>query len=268
MEKLVSQFSVEFREVMIKVIKEDYYLKNKTEKIDPIQLTERYKTILDNINGFVLISNYTTWMYEYVSSGVYTHLGYDVTGYNSAALTDFMISIIQDNHRDFMVNSLLPTVLKYLKEHSTQATGTDYRYTCCLKLRNVYGIYQWYLVDTVLIEVDDTGFPVRTLVTATNIHQFKKDDCVYYNVIKKNSDGVYEVMLEGASDKEIKELKLTPREIQIINLIAQGSSNKQIADKLFITLNTVQTHRKSIMRKTKCSGTAELTNFAFSRGLL
>jgi DNA-binding CsgD family transcriptional regulator len=267
MEKPTSQFSIEFRDLVIRVIKEDIFL-NKSSKIDLVALTERYRSLLDNVNGFVLVSNYTTGTYEYISAGVYAHLGYDVSKLTNEAMTDFMISLIKPEHRDFMVNTLLPIVLKYFKENSTYLTGLDYRYTLCMQLKNAYDVYVWYLVDTVLVEVDDSGFPIRALITCTNIDQFKKDDLIYYNVTKKNKNGVYEVVLEGVGDNKVSELKLTPREIQIINLISKGFTNKQIAHQLFISENTVATHRKSIMRKTQCSGAADLTNFAFSRGLL
>lgn len=148
------------------------------------------------------------------------------------------------------------------------ATGTDYRYTCCLKIININNDYQWYLIDTVIIEVDKSGFPLRTLITCTNINHFKKDNCVYYNIMKKNQDDIYQVIMEGFVNSEAVEYKITSREIQIINLIGQGFTNKQIAYQLSISVNTVQTHRKNIMKKTKCTGTAELINFAFSRGLL
>jgi DNA-binding CsgD family transcriptional regulator len=266
-DKAASQFSIDFRDLVVKVIKEDLSLKTPA-KIDPVALTERYKLLLDNVNGFVLVSNYTTGLYEYISHGVYAHLGYDVTKFTNEELTDFMISVIRDEHRDFMVNTLLPVVLSYFKENSTRASGLDYRYSVCMQLRNIGGNYFWYLVDTVLIEVDENGFPIRTLITCTNIDQFKKDQILYYNVTKKNDSGVYEVMLEGTGNTGIDELKITKREVQIINLISSGLTNRQIAEKLFISENTVGTHRKNIMKKTQCNGIAELTNFAFSRGLL
>lgn len=167
-----------------------------------------------------------------------------------------------------MLSSLFPVVFQYFKDNTTSLTGTDYRYTCCAKLKNVYGEYAWFLIDTVIVQTDETGFPTRTLITCTNIQQFKKDDCVYYNIMKKNQDGIYQIMLEGIENNRVDEYNLTSRETQVINMIGQGYSNKQIADKLFISLNTVQTHRKNILKKTGCKGTAELTNFAFSRGLL
>jgi DNA-binding CsgD family transcriptional regulator len=264
----ISKFSLEFREIIVKVIKEDFYLKKDSSRSLPEVLIERQKSLLDNINGFVVISNYTTGLYEYVSDGIYSHLGHDVRNYTNEELTDFLISIIKEDHRDFLLNCILPVALNYFKEHSTFSTGQDYRYTCCLKVKNHNRNYSWYLVDTVIIEADENGFPIRTLITCTNINQFKKDEILYYNIMKKNSDGIYEVMLEGTADNKAKELKLTKRELEIINLISQGYTNRQLAEKLFISLNTVQTHRKSIMKKTQCTGIAELTNFAFSRGLL
>ena len=54
---------------------------------------------------------------------------------------------------------------------------------------------------------------------------------------------------------------LTPRELEIFQLVGQGRPNKQIAAQLFISLRTVESHRKSISRKLKSSG-AELVRTA------
>jgi DNA-binding CsgD family transcriptional regulator len=267
MDKPLSRFSIEFRDLIVKIVKEDFSL-SKSSVVDPAALADKYKLLLDHVNGFVVVANYTTGLYEYISAGVYSNLGYDVTKFTNEQLTDFMISVIKDEHRTFMVETLLPTVLTYIKDNSTYSTGLDYRYTVSMQIKNVDGKYLWYLIDTVLVEVDENGFPLRTLVTCTNIDQIKRDDCIYYNLTKKNSAGIYEVMLEGTGDSKLNDLHITKRELQIINLISKGFTNKDIAGQLFISLNTVQTHRKSIMKKTGCSGIAELTNFAFSRGLL
>jgi len=45
------------------------------------------------------------------------------------------------------------------------------------------------------------------------------------------------------------ELKLTPKELEILKLISRGASNKEIADKLFISCNTVKTHVYNIFKK-------------------
>ena len=55
--------------------------------------------------------------------------------------------------------------------------------------------------------------------------------------------------------------KLSLREIDIIGLIMQGLSNKEIASRLFISFETVKTHRKNIFRKTGVSNAASLINY-------
>ena len=58
------------------------------------------------------------------------------------------------------------------------------------------------------------------------------------------------------------DLVLTPREAQIVQLIAEGHSNKAIAALLGISLKTVETHRASVMRKLNLSSSAALVRYA------
>ena len=57
---------------------------------------------------------------------------------------------------------------------------------------------------------------------------------------------------------------LTKQEKVIICKIAQGKPSKEIADELFISVHTVQTHRKNILRKIQCNSFAELLRFAMA----
>jgi len=61
---------------------------------------------------------------------------------------------------------------------------------------------------------------------------------------------------------------LSKREVEIMRLIAEGMSTKQLADKLFIAPYTVSNHRKAILRKTGCKNVAELTRYCLTSGLL
>lgn len=65
---------------------------------------------------------------------------------------------------------------------------------------------------------------------------------------------------------EVLELKgklLTPREEDIIALVASGKNNNSIAKELFVSVNTVNTHRKNINRKLDLSHSAELVKYYF-----
>jgi DNA-binding NarL/FixJ family response regulator len=61
--------------------------------------------------------------------------------------------------------------------------------------------------------------------------------------------------------------ELTAREREVLQMIAEGRSTKDIADSLFISVKTVETHRKNIMDKTELHSVAELVKFAIRRGL-
>jgi DNA-binding NarL/FixJ family response regulator len=61
---------------------------------------------------------------------------------------------------------------------------------------------------------------------------------------------------------------LTTRERQILKLIAEGKSNKEIAALLFISVRTVDHHRASLMEKLNLKGTAELVKYALRKGFI
>ncbi len=66
----------------------------------------------------------------------------------------------------------------------------------------------------------------------------------------------------------IENEKLTQREIEVLKLIATGLSNKEIADKLFISIKTVDTHKSHLMQKLKCKNSAEMVLFAIKNKLI
>lgn len=72
----------------------------------------------------------------------------------------------------------------------------------------------------------------------------------------------------AAPDGEREGVRLTPRERQVLNLIVRECSNVQIAESLFISVQTVETHRKNIFRKTKAQSLVGLINFAHANGLV
>lgn len=61
---------------------------------------------------------------------------------------------------------------------------------------------------------------------------------------------------------------LTDREREVVVLVAEGHSNKQVAVTLGITPKTVETHRSNIMRKLGLKRTAELVRYAMRDGLI
>jgi DNA-binding NarL/FixJ family response regulator len=61
---------------------------------------------------------------------------------------------------------------------------------------------------------------------------------------------------------------LTAREREVLQMIAEGNSNKEIAARLYLSVFTVETHRKKILEKLGLHGTADLILYAVRKGLM
>jgi DNA-binding NarL/FixJ family response regulator len=86
---------------------------------------------------------------------------------------------------------------------------------------------------------------------------------------------ISEIVLEGfinAGDKPEEQKpvgpRITPRELEIIRLLAQGKSNKELSTQLGITVRTVETHRSKIMLKLGLHSLAELIHYAMRNEII
>lgn len=70
----------------------------------------------------------------------------------------------------------------------------------------------------------------------------------------------------GAEDGVIPEL--SQREREVLSLIAEGHTNKIIANRLYVSVRTIETHRERIMKKLNIHSAAGLTKFAISKGMV
>ena len=75
---------------------------------------------------------------------------------------------------------------------------------------------------------------------------------------------------EGAQALEAEDIgsRLTPREKEIVQLLAEGKSNKEAASVLNISVKTVETHRTNIMRKLRFHSVGELVRYAVRNNIV
>ncbi len=65
-----------------------------------------------------------------------------------------------------------------------------------------------------------------------------------------------------------QEIELTQRELDVLHLLAQGASNPQIAEELFITVNTVKTHISHILTKLQLENRTQAAAYALQKGII
>ena len=85
------------------------------------------------------------------------------------------------------------------------------------------------------------------------------------------SDELVSIVMSGLTKSvhsRSEMVSLTKREKEVLNLIVEGFTSKQIANKLYIAESTADTHRKNIVTKTGVSNSKALSKYAYEHGLL
>jgi DNA-binding NarL/FixJ family response regulator len=121
-----------------------------------------------------------------------------------------------------------------------------------------------------LTDAGASGYLVKQ--TAANdlvvaIREAKKGNAFFSPAISKRLLEHYRTSLNQPPDQK-KSTKLTPRELEVLQLIAEGHANKQIASELFISIKTVEKHRQQLMHKLNIHDVAGLTRYAISKRII
>ena len=96
------------------------------------------------------------------------------------------------------------------------------------------------------------------------VHALSQGQCYFTWKLPKRQIG--EVISVPA--RAIPRSMLTPREREVVQLIAEGHSNRTIAERLSISVKTVETHRGGAMRKAGLSSTADIVRYAVRNALV
>lgn len=124
-----------------------------------------------------------------------------------------------------------------------------------------------YIVN--LLEAGAKGYLLKDAGSDEMVRAIKKvyEGDTYY------SSHVTNVLIKHVTQGTIPsekgdEVKLTNREIEILTLIAEENSNPEIAEQLFISIRTVDTHRRNLLDKLQAKNTAGLVRYALKHGLV
>ena len=79
---------------------------------------------------------------------------------------------------------------------------------------------------------------------------------------------VSDLIVTNLSDESNAETLLSEREIQVVRLVAEGKITKEIAEQLYVSVRTIETHRSRIMKKMGVANTAEMIRKAYEEKLI
>ena len=103
---------------------------------------------------------------------------------------------------------------------------------------------------------------------ATAIREVQKGNTFFSPSIAKHLHNHYENSPHRAGLLKTKGDRLSSREAEVLQLIAEGQANKQVAAELGISVKTVEKHRQRLMEKLNIHDTAGLTRYAIAAGII
>lgn len=141
----------------------------------------------------------------------------------------------------------------------------DYKLVYDFRVKNASGIYMRFIHQFIVLEQDRLGKSWLALIVTDLIAERATNDKPQRRMINIKSGKLY---LFNNDDSLNSGTLLTKREKEILGLIAQGLDSRDISERLFISVNTVNNHRQNILSKTRSENTTQALLYAKRIGII
>lgn len=171
-------------------------------------------------------------------------------------------------------------VLEYLKNNSADMVLSDLQMPEMNGIELTSKIHEHFPnIRVLILTIDDEPYKIRQAISAgasgyllkdTNKAELEEAIGKLFQGLPYYSEKVLKIITTGEKDKSLinKELaQLSAREIDVLKLIAQEFSTNEIAEQLFVSVNTIESHRKSLMKKLDVKNVVGLIKFAMRHKL-
>lgn len=200
-----------------------------------------------------------------------TLTGYSSDYYYEAGLGEYLRSWHPADY-DIINKKVFPDNMSFLRALNKEKYA-DIIFSYNYRALNAQGKYITVLQRFSYVPSTTAGKPSGMVGVAFDITHFKNDLSIVHTIVETvlyNGSLVNNLLFKKMHPiLESGELKLmSKRETEILKCMASGLSSKQMAEKLYISINTINNHRKNMLSKTSCNSSAELMNYAGKHGLL
>lgn len=224
-------------------------------KEQALQEIELYKKLLSTFLGgdfYYFIYNCAIAQVELTSNSITK-----ILGINSPE--DFTI--------EFILEHIHPEDLPYFFDFENEVTAffsrlpvekvLKYKVNYQYRIRRIDGSYIRIMQQALPIQTNEEGTAVRMLNIHTDISHLRVENNSTLSFIGLEGEPS---ILNYAYSKNFPKTKdrLTKKENEILRLLVTGKTSYEVANTLFISKNTVDTHRKNMLKKTKCRTMVEL----------
>jgi len=242
--------------------------KNNMEEVSPGKIeknhfpnVKQYEALLKITPGIILLVDYSQHSYLYHSENI-SLLDLDIDLMYQYGTT-YTFSLFQKDHYEIMRSHIFPEVYKLFGEYIMKGESHNLRIAYCNKMRTPSGEYKWFMHHLSVL-TSRKNEPVVGLKHMIEIDHFKKDNAIDFAAYAVNPDNTQSTIIKKSINPE-EVYTLSKREKEVIALLAQGKTSRQIAHELNISHHTVNNHRKKMLQKTNTANVSELMSIASQR---
>lgn len=212
-------------------------------------------TYLPYSSTFFCVTNTQKLSFEYISKNMTACLGLNKNDLKAGGMRLFWSRMHPDDLDKWLLalNELMSFTLNNIEIENRGKMS----YTWNFRLKNAKDEYVNIIQNTTPLEFDSDYKPIVGLAHYTVLSpEIKMQISASAKMLNKNNE--YETLFYKNFTQNLLSEGITNRERDIIRLLVLNYSSKQIADKLNISPNTVDTHRRNILKKLHISSTGEL----------
>lgn len=158
----------------------------------------------------------------------------------------------------------------FMMNHIPVEKRKKYKIAYCVRLKAANGSYKLFQQQALTLTLDEEGRLGKVLGFHTDISHITTTNNYKVSFIGLDGEPSYLDLdpLKMVNGVEPIRAPFSKREVEIIKLLAEGFIAKSIAEKLFISVETVKTHQKNILSKSGCKSTLELVSKCIREGLI
>lgn len=142
----------------------------------------------------------------------------------------------------------------------------DYKLVYDFRVKNTLGIYLRFIHQFSVLELDRQGKSWLALIVTDLIANRAAEDKPQRRMINIRTGKLY--LFNNDDDTFNSDMLLTRRETEVLGLIALGLDSQEISERLFISVNTVNNHRRNILSKTRSENSTQALLYAKRIGIV
>ena len=232
--------------------------------LPPIDLLDQIASLFSIGPYYYYIQNFKTSDILHIHSGIKAVLGLDPSDFNMQQLEELihpddkaLLSYKEDLASEFFTN------------HTNPDAFLEYKVMYVMRVMHRDGRYRTILHQTKALNLSEDGSILMSITVHTDVSYLKIPITQQISFVSDTLPCYYAVDCNALCKVEGDlRNKLSTKEKDIIRQMSMGKTSKEISEALYVSVHTVNTHKKNILKKANCVNTAALMSKCLMEGIL